>query len=320
MAHPAMDALRIKQRLIEFYKTPSGNGYAAGLGEIARGRVPGEFLPAILAETEGDGSRIASTMAKRLEFAATYWTDRDMVDLVTHAASSRPLDAITIEDAPTQHGFVLFDRPAYIRFAEDTGEFTTLNIKAMLWDQTVNVNGNPGFQVTLWSDPRDREDSLNEILKANKVDPFAGSGNLVVAHVGFIPFRTTFYDHLWWLAFAATFWHLVTQPSTTASTVVEPDRQVKKQFERAEILANTVAIITLRRTTAQPKETVGPTAPSGRTQMVRTMVGEKTGGFWRNQYYPSLDLRKPLWIMPFVRGPEDAPWSFKKEKIYAWRR
>jgi hypothetical protein len=30
-------------------------------------------------------------------------------------------------------------------------------------------------------------------------------------------------------------------------------------------------------------------------------------GHWRNQWYPSLNARRPLWIAPYLKGPDDAP-------------
>jgi hypothetical protein len=47
-------------------------------------------------------------------------------------------------------------------------------------------------------------------------------------------------------------------------------------------------------------------------------VGERTGGFWRRQ--PTRDGVRPIWIHPFVRGPEGAPFVVRKDKIYAWKR
>jgi hypothetical protein len=30
-------------------------------------------------------------------------------------------------------------------------------------------------------------------------------------------------------------------------------------------------------------------------------------GHWRNQWYPSEGRNKPIWIMPYVKGPDGAP-------------
>lgn len=316
MAHPAMAALHTKRRLVEFFGGPLGAAYGTALAEIARGRVPDEFMPGAVRETKGT---FGTDLAKRLAFSATYWTDRDMVDLVAHAATSRPLSPITIEDAPTQHGFVLFDMPAYIYFAEESGEYTILNIKAFMWNQSVSMSGEPGFQVVFWSDPHDRQDSLNGVLRANKVDPFASTGGLAVAQVAFIPFRRDFYDHLWWSAFASTFWHLLAQP-VVVTTPTEPDRQTRKVLQRSQVQANTVSIITLRRMKQALPDGAEPVVRSGSTLKVRFLVGEKTGGFWRNHWYPSLGMHKPIFVMPYMKGPDGAPFVWRNEKIYAWRR
>ena len=30
-------------------------------------------------------------------------------------------------------------------------------------------------------------------------------------------------------------------------------------------------------------------------------------GHWRNQYYKSENVHKPIWIDPYIKGPEDKP-------------
>jgi hypothetical protein len=30
-------------------------------------------------------------------------------------------------------------------------------------------------------------------------------------------------------------------------------------------------------------------------------------GHWRNQWYPSIKQHRQIWVMPYMKGPEDAP-------------
>jgi len=43
-------------------------------------------------------------------------------------------------------------------------------------------------------------------------------------------------------------------------------------------------------------------------------------GHWRQQFYPSTGERSPLWIMPYVKGPEDAPLKVPAATVFAVTR
>lgn len=43
-------------------------------------------------------------------------------------------------------------------------------------------------------------------------------------------------------------------------------------------------------------------------------------GHWRQQFYPSTNERRPLWIMPYVKGPEDAPLKAPRSTVFAVTR
>jgi len=40
-------------------------------------------------------------------------------------------------------------------------------------------------------------------------------------------------------------------------------------------------------------------------------------GHWRNQWYPSLHYNKPLWITPYIKGPEDKPLKRTEANLFA---
>jgi hypothetical protein len=42
-------------------------------------------------------------------------------------------------------------------------------------------------------------------------------------------------------------------------------------------------------------------------------------GHWRQQWYPSIQDHRPVWIAPHRKGPEDAP-MLGGEKVYQWSR
>lgn len=40
-------------------------------------------------------------------------------------------------------------------------------------------------------------------------------------------------------------------------------------------------------------------------------------GHWRQQWYPSLNANQPIWVMPYVKGPEDKPLKPPRAKVFA---
>lgn len=53
-----------------------------------------------------------------------------------------------------------------------------------------------------------------------------------------------------------------------------------------------------------------------RTYSHRWIVGGATGGFWRQQAHgPKMSQRRPVWISPYIKGPEDAPLLVKDTVI-----
>ncbi|MEU3026079.1 hypothetical protein ABZ644_25670 [Nocardiopsis alba] len=104
------------------------------------------------------------------------------------------------------------------------------------------------------------------------------------------------------LRFLLSTWLLMAQGATDeAAAPVSPDRTrlARTLAKRGRPLA-AVRVVDLHRAAA------GSAASSGRTVSVRYAVR----GHWRNQAYgPARTLRRPVWVHPHVRGPEDAPWS-----------
>lgn len=90
----------------------------------------------------------------------------------------------------------------------------------------------------------------------------------------------------------------------------EPSKHAARRAERANVNANAVTVITLRRPVHQrPVE----------EQVVDWAVRWLVRAHWRRQWYPSLGTHKPLLIAEHVKGPEDRPlrvtsrvWSFTR--------
>jgi hypothetical protein len=66
--------------------------------------------------------------------------------------------------------------------------------------------------------------------------------------------------------------------------------------------------------------------PSPANYSHRFFVGAATGGFWRNQHYPSLgpkedpSAHRQIWIAPFIKGDENLPLVIKPRRAFVWSR
>ncbi len=86
---------------------------------------------------------------------------------------------------------------------------------------------------------------------------------------------------------------------------VPQQRHSRKADERAKIEPKPVTVIALRRVHG---EGASSGDGEGRDYSHRWIVG----GHWRNQWYPSREVHRPVWIAPYVKGPDDKPLVLKE--------
>lgn len=111
-----------------------------------------------------------------------------------------------------------------------------------------------------------------------------------------------------WALVARCCW-LLMQQRIAVETVERPSRASERRLRRAGKPVDAVRVITLR----HPEHHGYPT--SDRTYHHRWVVR----GHWRKQWYPSQERNIPIWITPYVKGPDGAP-LLAGEKVYAWKR
>lgn len=106
-------------------------------------------------------------------------------------------------------------------------------------------------------------------------------------------------------------WVLSAQPGVATRRVERGDRADRRRAARAGLPEPDVQVIHLRRPPTR-EESDG----SGVNWSHRWIVN----GHWRNQPYgPARTLRRPQWIAPFTKGPEDKP-LVVNEKVRSWTR
>jgi hypothetical protein len=324
-----MDVLHGKIRLKEFYTTDAGAMLCLAMADVATLRLDPHRVDRTWQQvidradpenTDPDHDlKIAAgfrdNFVRHIDFATPFWVSEQMANLTMHAASSRESGIVSIEDFPTQHGFVWFDKPLVLELLDPDGKTETLSIKIFTWRLGTNVYGQPGMALTYWSQTGQHIDTLGQYLRATGQRPFVKAGPYVVAQQGFLTFGTEQENPTWWEQFAATFVHLIDQEIPNLSEA-KPDKKMTRLVNRSKINLNPVIVVTLRHQKADPTRIGTGTSPG-----VRVLVGATTGGFWRSQPCgPGGTQRKKIWIMPFWRGAEDAPIVWRHDVIYRWAR
>lgn len=89
-------------------------------------------------------------------------------------------------------------------------------------------------------------------------------------------------------------------------------RQVRRQLARHGKKPEDVRVVSLRRT-AHGTLHEGP----GEHRDVEWSCQWIVSGHWREQWYPSAGQHRPVFVAPYIKGPEDKPLKSPGEKIYA---
>lgn len=97
--------------------------------------------------------------------------------------------------------------------------------------------------------------------------------------------------------------------------VVAPREQAVRATRRRlpQVTDHGIKVVRLRRAVSRPPE-------SSRMDAVEWSCQWVVRGHWRQQYYPKTGERSPIWIMPYVKGPEDAPLKTPSPTVFAVTR
>ncbi|MEV6712709.1 hypothetical protein AB0M48_11775 [Lentzea sp. NPDC051208] len=101
-----------------------------------------------------------------------------------------------------------------------------------------------------------------------------------------------------------TTWLLMGQTLVRSEQVTAP-RAARRRIERLDpVLDPTVRYIDLRRARTEPSDRPDEDFGNGTREYRHRWI---VRGHWRNQYYPSRNDHRPIWIDPHFAGPEDKP-------------
>lgn len=261
-------------------------------------------------EGEEEGCRI-------LEYGETYFWAKGLNDFLLTAALELPDSwQWTPEILPSFEGFLWFERPLELGCTHpDEGSdeaFSTITQAALAWSR--GVIKETGVRVlNLYIFERgQRHPVLSRAiqLKAGQTIKERLFGGRPEDHdlmkfegkslaIADIALRT--------LAACLTFidQRILVTPQHRA------DRPARRRLERAGYVREPVIrVVELRRKQARSEQ-------SGESSSVEWTHQWVVSGHWRQQWYPSLNTHQPRWIMPYVKGPEDAPLKPPRGKVFA---
>ena len=241
-------------------------------------------------------SMVAATFLKGGEL---FYVEPEMCELARVAAQTLPAFTLAQDDPPSRAGMIWFSQPAAVWDAADT----MVDICAVSWLPVRN---------TLRMSAHVERDAIPHFQAGNlqglgfpAVFPL-GSWDAPVGDDGLpkpIPGGDKHFDVL---AVTKTLWLLMRQPLARESTEM-PDRTARRRAVREGREPPPVRVIHLRRPSSSSGQSGEPAVWHHRW-IVR--------GHWRMQPWgPGRQQRRPVWIAPFVKGPEGAP-MLGGEKVY----
>ncbi|MCF1592462.1 hypothetical protein [Streptomyces muensis] len=287
-----------------------------------------DLLPPGVSTTQA----LAARTAAGLRTAELYYVTSDMTALAHHAAQSLTDFEMRPEDLPSPVGMLAFEDPP-MRYAAAGNQ----PVRLVTWGPWLGH-----LAIDYWSGTREYLDQVDAHLETNPPDTdlaetqawlrtrFAhvAPGQMAALHptTGFVYQRTTLIEpglpdlsdtpegDVALLRLIQATWLLMGQSLATSERVAA-DRASRRRIQRIDRDYGTeVRLIRLRR--ARTDRGADPAERPGTREYQHRWVVK---GHWRDQWYPSRGTHKPIWISPYIAGPEDAP-LIGGEKVFVLAR
>ena len=293
-------------------------------------------------EHRRDPRALSAIQLRTLMEAEPIYASAEACEMVSHAKETFEPERALPGDPFTPFGFALLGQPIVIDDAPwhpaEPGRSLSglLPIRALSWASVHNEDWSQGcFWISFYIDVDDeeamaaasREHEHYEAWMKNR-EHLRGLPSLMLGH----QFQWTWGDTPWTepdrLEIAATryepvedvirrskaqsrmvqaFWRIASQ---FAPAKERAPRGIWRDFNRKVNANRDVTVIRLRRL-REGKEV----EPAGRGLSVRFPVR----GHWRNQWYPSLEEHRQIWIHPYIKGPDGARFVMK-QRVWEFTR
>lgn len=268
-----------------------------------------------------EGARLAKAEAFRIAGAELFWVSREMTELCVAAAKTMPSWSLQPDDLIAPAGMIYFEDLPTFRAGVPTTVMTWSQCPATL---AARMFEGPGLWLSSYAErgwltrrgldfgsaptprlvyngeslasygPRKEggvaytANDEGEVIETDSETLIRGGGALAV-------FKTAC---------------LLMRQELATADLVEPNRASRKRIQRMQQEPKAVRVIRLR----HASNSSGNSA-SDREYHHQWIVR----GHWRQQWYPSREVHRPVWIAPHVKGPEGAP-LLGGEKVHAWVR
>lgn len=331
-----IDMPQLRAELLEHYRNPLAEAWWA----------EADHPPAwCIFDDNGDSlDQLSPTGAERLAFerellekAELFHVNRHMSELAMTAARTLPRFTLEEFDMPADAGLIFFEEPLRPMSNEFSWDFPVVacswitvrdwqkwaaavppeetdhrwawyqNCGSMIWmtwyvdtagweAAALATHGTPSRDQLIIT--RAERSSGLPIMAIANAAWFVGADNLGDA---FHPIMNMYGATL------RSAWLLMKQ--TLASiTEVEPDRAARRRLSRLGRAVSLVRVVTLRRIAHGDGD-------GDRIWHHQWIVR----GHWRKQWFPSVRVHRPVWVAPYLKGPDGAP-LIGGEKVYALRR
>lgn len=255
------------------------------------------------------GRPVPSYVFTALRQAIPYYVTRPIGELLKVGSETYPLEAeILAADLPCPYGWVYFEEPFMTMSALSDGSIGCTDIRAILWfvnDQSLNVVWYAQFEKTgpeLWpiaAYQADHPATLAGPVSGLKLPADPPCEILAAAEAKYV--RRP-------VAVVGALWAFLRQPFVNDEPV-PAERATRRRMERQGYRAPAIRVVALRRAERSPAG-IGQGGVEWHCQwLVR--------GHWRQQWCRGSGQHRPVFIVPFVKGPKDKPFRASSETIYA---
>ena len=220
--------------------------------------------------------------------AQLWWVSPDMTAVVRAAYPDVPMEGKISDYTPALGGVLIWEGGLGIESVSEEGEVVPV---VGAWWHFVDLDAPAGSIIPLVRDPDSAQGVAPHLSKE-------GNRDLEVILMKAL----------------ITTWLLSDQPTVATRTTERSDVR-RAWVPKQQATPSEITVATLRRINRDSDESTtsgGERGPYSHRFLVR--------GHWRNQVCgPRRTMRKPTWVVPYVKGPEDAPFQ-AKDKINVWRR
>lgn len=286
--------------------------------------------------------RAAATLGKNLRTASLYYASADMAHLAQAAGEALPVYRLHPEDLPAANGLLVWEEP--ITEAHEGGEFTGAPIIAATWGVTEG-----GVDVRIWA--------AREPWVASQAAGSTRAGIRALTRAEVTALRLRYPQPI--VAQSAVFMPFGQLPGWLVGMTGESGRyglaevgdvaRAGKRLEAAE-RALLVSWLLMGQTLVREEEVSASKAAARRVARIdpgllgavryvqlrhRSAVpGQRGGegpvrsrqsrwivsGHWRQQWYPSRQDHRPIWIDSHFKGPDGAPVLDPEKLVKVLRR